>query len=342
MQPGNRKHIWAAVAVCIIASTGLANAEEGVVRLNNTDNAESDGEAGVVRMNANAAAPIRPPAIVPPNTSSYYQSNAYSPQDHFAAYAQYYGLQQPQSKSVWQPVQYTQSMGNYGAPANFGMSGFGGEIISQSTPAYGGDIYGGTGEVIYGGTDLYSSNSFGCDAGGWGGSCDTGGCGTEGCNTRSRGRRGRRNSCDSCEDCSYDAGFQKRLRLLAGAAPKGTCGGARWPGRFWRGQQFNYLSRNQRLANHLFGWLIPSGCGGQGCPPCGKYGITYADDPAYADSRDAQAYGAQGYGVPMTVPLAPNVRYAYNFSWGTPSSRLTQIGSYDPQTSPQPLYRQTW
>jgi hypothetical protein len=36
---------------------------------------------------------------------------------------------------------------------------------------------------------------------------------------------------------------------------------------------------NARLADKLFGWMIPSGCGGQGCPPIGKYHMTYADQP---------------------------------------------------------------
>jgi hypothetical protein len=104
----------------------------------------------------------------------------------------------------------------------------------------------------------------------------------------------------------------------------------------------SFRNKNARLANHLFGWMIPSGCCGQGCPPAGKYQVTYADQPDYIDSRDTQMYGAQGYGMPMTVPLAPNVNQAYNYSSGIPASRITQIGNYNPQTSPQPLYHQTW
>lgn len=153
-------------------------------------------------------------------------------------------------------------------------------------------------------------------------------------------------NCDSgynCDDCDYESGHRRRmLTLCAKAAPKGSLNGARYPKRWWRGQQANYHARNQRLSNTLFGWLVPSGCGGQGCPPVGKYQITYADQPDYADPQDGMAYGAQGYGIPVSVPLAPNVRQAYNYSWGTPSSRITQIGQYDPQTTPQPLYRQTW
>lgn len=49
-------------------------------------------------------------------------------------------------------------------------------------------------------------------------------------------------------------------------------------------------------------------------------------DPGYAHPSDMNgAYAAQGFGVPVTVPLAPNVRTQYNYSWGIPSSRLTPI-----------------
>jgi len=74
-----------------------------------------------------------------------------------------------------------------------------------------------------------------------------------------------------------------------------------------------------------FGFLIPTGCGGAGCPPFGKYARVYPQDPSYFDQRDGQAYGASGYGVPVSVPLAPVVGHTYNYSWGTPSSRLTPV-----------------
>lgn len=60
-------------------------------------------------------------------------------------------------------------------------------------------------------------------------------------------------------------------------------------------------------------------------PHHGQYHMTYAVNPSYFDSRDDDVYAAQGYGVPMAVPLAPNVRYSYNYSWGIPSSRITPI-----------------
>jgi hypothetical protein len=56
----------------------------------------------------------------------------------------------------------------------------------------------------------------------------------------------------------------------------------------------------------------------------------------YCDPRDLRAYSAQGYGVPVTVPLAPNVR-AFNYGWGLPSTRLSQAGSYAAWYPDQPF-----
>ncbi|MFO1045726.1 MAG: hypothetical protein U0941_28420 [Planctomycetaceae bacterium] len=74
-----------------------------------------------------------------------------------------------------------------------------------------------------------------------------------------------------------------------------------------------------------FGYFIPTGAGGAGVPLAGKYSRVYPQDPYYFDQRDGQAWGAQGYGIPMSVPLAPTVGHAYNYGWGSPSSRLTPI-----------------
>ena len=47
-------------------------------------------------------------------------------------------------------------------------------------------------------------------------------------------------------------------------------------------------------------------------------------DPNYAHASDLnQGYAAQGYGGPVSIPQAPNVRSNYNYGWGLPSSRLT-------------------
>ena len=110
---------------------------------------------------------------------------------------------------------------------------------------------------------------------------------------------------------------------------------------WWHGQSQSYLAKNRalssrlfgggcnsssgNLASDLFGWMTPTGCGGQGCPPAGKYSMVYAADPNYFDSRDGSLYAAPGYGTPVTVPLAPNVHHQFNYGWGVPSSRITPI-----------------
>ena len=79
-----------------------------------------------------------------------------------------------------------------------------------------------------------------------------------------------------------------------------------------------------------FGYFIPTGCGGGGCPPFGLYDVVYPVNPQHFDARDGKLYAAQGYGVPMAVPLAPNVRQGYNYGWGIPSSRLTKFSNPAP------------
>ncbi|SFI16889.1 hypothetical protein [Planctomicrobium piriforme] len=63
----------------------------------------------------------------------------------------------------------------------------------------------------------------------------------------------------------------------------------------------------------------------QDYPLAGKYHIVYPQDPSYFDARDGQVYAAQGYGGPVSVPLAPVVNHTYNYGWGVPSSRLTPV-----------------
>ena len=60
-------------------------------------------------------------------------------------------------------------------------------------------------------------------------------------------------------------------------------------------------------------------------PPCGHYTIVYPVDPWYGDARDGGVYSAEGYGGPMSVPLAPVIRHTFNYGWGVPSSRLTPV-----------------
>ena len=72
---------------------------------------------------------------------------------------------------------------------------------------------------------------------------------------------------------------------------------------------------------------------GVGHPPFGVYQMVYPVNPAHCDPRDRNVHAAQGYGIPITVPLAPVVRHQYNYSWGSQGSRLTPISNYAPQPS---------
>lgn len=98
------------------------------------------------------------------------------------------------------------------------------------------------------------------------------------------------------------------------------------------------LGHRPHLANHdpsghamvdylrcKFGYFIPTGGGGVGVPWVGCYSRVYPQNPYYSDSRDGQTYAAQGYGVPIAVPLAPVVGHTWDYSWGVPSSRLTPV-----------------
>lgn len=71
-------------------------------------------------------------------------------------------------------------------------------------------------------------------------------------------------------------------------------------------------------------------CHGCCCAKC-KYwaccGI-YPLNGGYVDPRDTVLYSAQGYNMPMAVPLAPVVKNQYNYGWGLPSSRITRPGFY--------------
>ncbi|MBX3437689.1 MAG: hypothetical protein KF861_09375 [Planctomycetaceae bacterium] len=103
---------------------------------------------------------------------------------------------------------------------------------------------------------------------------------------------------------------------------------------FWARHCAAHRARNRcnsaQMCNYLrckLGYFIPDGCGGVGCRPFGCYRIVYADNPAHFDGRDGQVYAAQGVGGPVSVPVAPNVRHAYNYGWGIPSSRLTPISN---------------
>jgi len=98
--------------------------------------------------------------------------------------------------------------------------------------------------------------------------------------------------------------------------PNGDCWDGHHQGKCWAFKQYLRCK---------FGYFLPTGCGGAGCPPFGHYGRVYPQDPWYFDGRDGQLWAAQGYGVPVAVPLAPVVGHTYNYGWGVPSSRLTPV-----------------
>lgn len=136
-----------------------------------------------------------------------------------------------------------------------------------------------------------------------------------------------------CENgMCYSRAYQRRLDRLCRQQMRASEGG------FWTRNSRAYQARNSRVSQNLFGWMVPAGNGGQGSPPVGHYDMVYAENANYADPRDGGIYGAQGYGVHMTVPVAPNVLHQYNYGWGLPSSRITPISNVAPYTLPRPLH----
>lgn len=85
------------------------------------------------------------------------------------------------------------------------------------------------------------------------------------------------------------------------------------------------LQKKCAWARLKFGYFIPTGNCGSGTPPFGHYSMVYPVNPQHFDARDGQVYAAQGYGGPVSVPLAPVVNHTYNYGWGIPSSRLTPV-----------------
>lgn len=138
-----------------------------------------------------------------------------------------------------------------------------------------------------------------------------------------------------CDDCQFDGGM--------GDSPHCRSKGLRHGfGRHCRGGGYCPIGANGHDGCHgchgmlyyfhcKFGFLTPTGNGGAGSPFHGKYSRVYPQDVYYFDQRDSQLYAAQGYGVPMAVPLAPTVGHAYNYSWGVPASRLTPISNVAPR-----------
>lgn len=101
---------------------------------------------------------------------------------------------------------------------------------------------------------------------------------------------------------------------------------------WWANEVMKYKCR-RRYRNAVLGahvhnklnYFIPSGGDGGGVPLYGSYSRVYAIQPDYHDPRDSQVFAAPHTGVPTIVPVAPNVRHQYNYSWGIPSSRITPL-----------------
>ncbi len=154
-------------------------------------------------------------------------------------------------------------------------------------------------------------------------------------------------SCQDCDNYCYcnDGGVcgsmfgkcKDRCRCKRCGKLRGCRGDGSLLGRLKRCNPFNWGMGYNRGPNGL---IDPRGCGGKGCPPIGVYQMTYPVNPDYCDPRDTRVHAAQGYGVPMGVPLAPVVRHQYNYSWGVPASRVTHISNHAPHMmhSPQGLY----
>jgi hypothetical protein len=167
------------------------------------------------------------------------------------------------------------------------------------------------------------------------GTCPTGGCPSGVCDGYGYGYgHGKRGGCryyyrnDWRTTDWSDSPFHQRTQAHSLAMENAWCQQTgKAPGMYY------HDSSGQDMINYFrckFGFLIPTGNGGAGTPPFGKYARVYPQDPSYFDQRDGQVWAAQGYGTPIAVPLAPVVGHQWNYSWGTPSSRLTPISRLAP------------
>ncbi|MBL8851981.1 MAG: hypothetical protein JNG89_20075 [Planctomycetaceae bacterium] len=132
---------------------------------------------------------------------------------------------------------------------------------------------------------------------------------------------------DGCPKCRYFAGFgQGDWTLDANGNPVwcGPAGGSMGDkiARMFHNMGERFCGGFKKLDKCLA--KGPTGASA-GQPLVGHYQIVYPVNPWYFDGRDGQAYAAEGYGGPVSIPLAPNVRQQYNYGWGIPSSRITPI-----------------
>lgn len=126
------------------------------------------------------------------------------------------------------------------------------------------------------------------------------------------------------DDCDPHSGHRCRLLRHYGLGGHGLFGGDCYYDRYYTNCEKCYLQRckdyhfckDNAWARHLY---RKDGIG------CGRYHIAYPITPQHFDPRDGRIYAAQGYGIPMAVPVAPNVEHTYNYSWGVPASRITPM-----------------
>ena len=160
--------------------------------------------------------------------------------------------------------------------------------------------------------------------------CFDGGCRRPHCSHRKNG------ICAGCKRELRRSRRGRRGRLFSGGSYAQQCCAFRARNAAYGTNMKFYLANEiDKVSNWMtckFGYFTPTGGDGRGLPIMGHYNAVYAVNPGYSNPRDGGGlYAAPGYGVPISVPLPPNVQHQYNYSWGTPSSRLTPIshsGSY--------------
>lgn len=141
-------------------------------------------------------------------------------------------------------------------------------------------------------------------------------------------REANRVSRNDCRDCKM--GKCPRCPHHPGRCPRECreCRGGGGPGDF----KYRLADRFDRFGKRFackFGYFIPTGGDGKGLPPFGHYGGVYAVDAGHSHPSDrGSLYATEAYNVPVSVPIAPNVHKQWNYSWGTPSSRITPISNY--------------
>lgn len=283
---------WIATASCLLAISCIANAEEGVVRITDA-NKHSDASDTETNM----------------TTEELEMKAAYE-----RIRAQLTGHSVGTASGTLQQAGFrsrSKRLNKRGGCADFGCIDGACDGSACGGSACGGSACGGSacdGSACDG---TACNDSFGacsaCDGSGYTGRDDSG----IGWN-RSGGIFGGKANRKKCNSC-FGSGYNNRVHSVLGNS---SC------------RSGNCQAGNCQAGGCQSGGCQSGGCPHKGHPPFGKYHITYANNPGHTDARDGQVYGAQGYGTHLTVPIAPNVRYSYNYGSGIPSSRITPLGQY--------------